>query len=137
MSDSAPVPQFDPRISLRKLEIFVLVAELGSVRKAAEQLYVTQPVVTAHIQDLGKRVGAELFSRRSNRLVLSQQGLIVLDWAKATLASAQVMSRHLADARAGIRGKVQIAASMALGSYVLPEIVSRFVRDSPATEVAV
>ena len=53
----------DTRISLYKLEILCAVVDHGGVSRAAEQLYISQPVVTAHIRSLEERLGAELFQR--------------------------------------------------------------------------
>src|SRR4051794_16458889 len=46
----------DSRITLHKLEVFDLVVECGSVSRAADQLYISQPVVTAHIRSLEQRI---------------------------------------------------------------------------------
>ena len=62
----------DSRVTLHKLEVFSLVVELGGVSRAAEQLFVSQPVVTAHIRSLEQRVGARLFYREGRNLRLTE-----------------------------------------------------------------
>ena len=60
--------KLDQRISLQKLEIFCLVVDLGGVGRAAEHLFVAQPVVSAHLRTLQERLGAELLYRDGRRL---------------------------------------------------------------------
>jgi DNA-binding transcriptional LysR family regulator len=125
----------DTRITLYKLEVLDLVVELGSVSRAADQLYVSQPVVTAHIRSLEKRVGARLFYRQGRQLALTEAGRAVHSWARDVLTHTHELSRHLEGLSDGSRGSVVVGASMSIGSYVLPPILANFRRDRPLASI--
>jgi DNA-binding transcriptional LysR family regulator len=125
----------DSRVTLHKLEVFQLVVELGGVSRAADQLYVSQPVVTAHIRSLEQRVGARLFYREGRHLRLTEAGRAVHRWADDVLTHTRELSRHLDGLTDGTRGSVVIGASMSVGSYLLPPVVTRFRRERPQVEL--
>ena len=54
-------------MNLKQLEAFVQVAEGGSFSKAAKQLFLTQPTISAHISSLEKELNARLFVRNTKR----------------------------------------------------------------------
>src|SRR4051794_26216345 len=129
------IVSLDNRISLQKLEAFCLVVRLGSVSRAAEQLYVTQPVVSAHLRSLQDRVGVALLQRAGRGLELTEAGKAVYDWAEDLLRRSDDLSeklRYLAD---GIMGAVAVGASMSVGNYLLPPVLIQFKRDYPAARV--
>jgi len=124
--------QYDKRISLQKLEVFCLVVELGGVSRAADHLVVAQPVVTAHIQSLQKRLGVKLLYREGHRMRLTDAGERVYAWASETLSRTRELMRELDGLAEGQRGTVAVAASMTLGSYLLPATLTEFRRRRPA-----
>ncbi|MCB2065585.1 MAG: LysR family transcriptional regulator [Erythrobacter sp.] len=72
----------------RQIEIFVKVAELESVRAAAEQLDVSQPTISKHLKALERNVGGQLFERkRGHRVSLSPLGREVLADARRSLSA--------------------------------------------------
>src|SRR3954463_4322297 len=83
---ASPVPDLNMRVSLRRLEVFCLVVEEGGVTRAAEHLFVAQPAVSSQIRALEEWVGTKLFTRTGGRLVLTEAGHRVYQWAKETLA---------------------------------------------------
>lgn len=121
----------DNRISLHKLQVFIAVVDLGGVGKAADSLHVAQPVVTAHIRSLEERVGAKLFFRDGRQLRLTAAGEAVRSWALDLMTQTNQLSRHLDGLVDGTRGSVAIAASMSVGSYMLPTILSDFRAQHP------
>jgi DNA-binding transcriptional LysR family regulator len=125
----------DSRITLHKLEVFEHVVELESVTRAADHLFVAQPVVTAHIRSLEERVGAKLFYREGRQLHLTEAGYAVHRWAIDVLTHTRELSRQLDGLTDGSRGSVLVAASMSIGSYVLPSILGRFRRERPQVEI--
>jgi DNA-binding transcriptional LysR family regulator len=128
-------PKLDTRITLYKLEVFELVIEVGGVSRAADQLFISQPVVTAHIHSLEQRIGARLFYRKGRQLVLTEAGRAVHSWARDVLTHTRELSRHLDGLSDGSRGSVVLGASMSIGSYVLPPILSRFRRERPLVAI--
>jgi DNA-binding transcriptional LysR family regulator len=106
----------DSRVTLHKLEVFSLVVELGGVSRAAEQLFVSQPVVSAHIRSLEQRVGARLFYREGRHLRLTEAGRAVHGWANDVLTHTRELSRHLDGLSDGTQGSVVVGASMSVGS---------------------
>ncbi|GAA1394772.1 LysR family transcriptional regulator [Pseudonocardia kongjuensis] len=125
----------DPRISLQKLEILCLVVELGGVHAAADRLFVSQPVVSAHLKLLQQRVGLELLTRRGHRLVLTEAGRHVHAWAQEVLSRRSALERDLGDLAAGRGGTVTVAASMTVGSFHLPPVLTAFGRSRPDARV--
>lgn len=129
------VPTLDNRISLQKLEILCLVVELGTVTRAAEHLFVAQPVVTVHLRSLEERLGVTLFVRSGRTLELTDAGQRVYEWASETLARGRALMRELQSITDGQSGAAVIGASMSVGSYLLPSVLTRFRRSRPQAEL--
>jgi DNA-binding transcriptional LysR family regulator len=116
----------DPRISLQKLQIFRVVVELESMSRAAERLHLAQPVVSAHMKTLESRVGAKLLERRNNRMVLTEPGAAVYAWVLDVLRRSAELEREICGISDGDHGAAEVAASMTVGSYLLPDVLAGF-----------
>jgi len=116
----------DRQLSLRRLEIFRLVVEERSVTRAASRLMIAQPAVSSQLRLLEDWLGAKVFVRRGNRLLLTEAGERADAWAKSTLASAAELRRDVEGLESGRRGTVVAAASMGVGSYLMPGVLTRF-----------
>lgn len=114
----------DNRFSMQKLEVFCKVVSLGGVRKAAEELYISQPVVSAHLRSLEDRLGAKLFRKDGRGLQLTEAGEAVHYWAHEVLRGRVELAKNLADLSGGTAGTVSVAASMSAGnSLVTPAVI--------------
>lgn len=69
-------------MNYKHLQYFLQVAEAGSVARASEQLHLTPQTVSGQIQLLEDRLGSPLFARSGRRLLLTDTGRVVLDYAK-------------------------------------------------------
>ena len=69
-------------MNLKQLEAFVHVAEGGSFSKAAKDLFLTQPTVSAHISSLEKELNVRLFIRNTKEVNLSDDGRELYKYAK-------------------------------------------------------
>lgn len=125
----------DPRLTLQKLEVFLLVAELGSVTRAAAELLVAQPVVTGHMRTLEQRVGATLLVRRRGRMVPTEAGERVLSWAREVVRSGRDLHRDLVHLGAGDAGEAVVSTSMTVGSYLVPPLLVGFHEERPRAEI--
>ena len=103
-------------LTLHKLEVFRVTAELENVSRAAERLGLAQPVVTAHIRSLERKLGVQLTARHGRRIKITEQGARVLVWATDVLTRTHELHRELSDSIAGRKGSVVVATSMSVGS---------------------
>lgn len=108
-----------------------MVADLQSVTRAAEYLYITQPVVSAHIRGLEEKLGAKLIRREGRGIVLTQEGLRVLKWAREVVTRTRELERELGGSAPGGPGRAIVSASMSVGSYLLPGILCDFQLSHP------
>lgn len=83
-------------MKLEWMRCFVEIAEKGSINKAAEELYLSQPAVTKMIQALEKELAVELLWRKKTGVVLTVQGEIFLPYAKNILRE---YNRYLVEKR--------------------------------------
>src|SRR3546814_20701650 len=91
-------------ISIRQLEVFVAIAAAGTVRAAAQRLFVTQPAVSMALSELERQLNAQLFDRERGRLHLSPRGKELLPMAQEIIARLHEMMRQIG--RASCRDRV-------------------------------
>ena len=79
----------------RLLRYFSIIAEEGSMRRAAERLFMTQPPLSRHMKRLEETLGVALFTRHSKGLTLTSQGQAVLCIARPVLDEQDAASKKL------------------------------------------
>lgn len=93
-------------VDLRKLRYFVAVARLLNFSRAAQQLHITQPVLSRQIRVLERELGARLFLRDSHRVTCTDAGRQLLEDAVPLLAAAEATRRRVIRAERGPRRPV-------------------------------
>jgi DNA-binding transcriptional LysR family regulator len=122
-------------LEIAQLEAFVYAADLGSFSKAAEQLSVAQPSLSNRIQALEREVGQLMFERLGRGVKLTDAGRVFLPYARKVLGTLDE-GRHVLDGtRRGTAGQLLIATAPAVGTYVLPKILSAFHSRHPGIEI--
>lgn len=81
-----------------KMQTLLMVAELQNFTKAAQALSMTQPAVSHHIKQLEEELGAPLFIRGKNGLLLTPQGEIAIQYARRIKALDEKMRLELQNA---------------------------------------
>jgi DNA-binding transcriptional LysR family regulator len=122
---------------MEQLEAFVEVARRGSVSRAAEALYATQPTLTARLKGLEQELDAKLFVRSQRGMRLSDAGRAFLPYAERTIDTVSSGRRLLAELARGESGQLALGAAPAVSTYVLPRILTRFRRTHPKVSLAV
>jgi DNA-binding transcriptional LysR family regulator len=123
--------------SLRELEVFRLVMELGSVTAAAAALNISQPAVSRTLQQTEQRLGFALFTRRKKRLVPTAEGDALYLETRNVFAALEAVDRRGRDLRDGSAGTLAIATIAAFANAVLPEALRRFLGSRPNVAVSV
>lgn len=122
-------------MTLRHLKIFLAVCEQSSITKAAEKLYISQPAVSNSIKELENYYEIKLFDRISKRLILTEAGKRVLEYATHIVSLFDEMESNVHDLNK--MGKLNIGSSMTIGTKFMPEYVRRFKDIYPQTEIRV
>ncbi len=122
-------------ITLEQLRAFALVAEHGSISRAAEARHLSQPALSSQLRQLASAFGARLYTRHHRGVTLTEAGRRLLPHAQAALRALQG-ARGLSSAlSAGTSGSVRIAASMTVAVYYLPPVLTAFRRARPDVQV--
>ena len=119
------------------VEGFLEVARLGSVSRAAEALYVTQPTLTARLHALEREMGTRLFVRARQGMRLTEAGRAFLPYAERAVRAMRDGRQAIQQVGNGSAGQLLVAAAPAVSTYVLPEVLERFFKIHPRVEVAV
>jgi DNA-binding transcriptional LysR family regulator len=117
--------------NLYPLHVFRLVARSSSVTRAAQELFISQPAVSAHLRSLEQRFGEPLFERTPRGMLLTRTGEVVLEQANRLFALYEELPALADAAREQVRGEVTVAASSTPGAYCVPELLRRFQEKYP------
>lgn len=107
------------------------MANLKSFSKAAKKLYITQPTVTNHIQNLENELGTILINRSGKNITLTDAGVLFYKHAVNILNSCEMAKFDLASFKGSIQGHVYIYSSSVPRKYILPNIISEFLNRYP------
>lgn len=120
-------------MTIRHLQIFIAVADTGTMSLAAKQLYISQPTVSQVISEMESSYGVRLFERLSRRLYITDTGKQLLKYARHIVASFEEMERGLHDASE--HPILRIGATITVGSCILTGIIRRFETKCPQIQV--
>ena len=121
----------------RQMECFLAVARLGNVSRAAEEMYLTQPTLTARIKGLEDELGDQLFIRTSRGMRLTEAGKEFVPYAERCLASVEEGRQRLRELRGASGGRLALGTSPGVSTYALPAILERFTAAHPRVAVSV
>lgn len=113
-------------IDLYKLHIFTIVAQEGSFSAAAERLYITQSAISQHVKELEAQLGGKLFERGRRGVTLTEQGIILHNYARKILALVAQAETAVTNVEHLPSGSVRIGATPGIAVYLAPEWVTHF-----------
>ena len=111
---------------LAQVEAFVEIAWQGSMRQAGETIHLSQPALSSRIVGLERELGVRLFDRRKRGMTLTPAGRAFLPHAERLLETARSGIATVRDFAGGRAGEIIVAATPAISTYVLPELIRRF-----------
>jgi DNA-binding transcriptional LysR family regulator len=124
-------------IQLVQVEGFLEVARRGSVSRAAEALFVTQPTLTARLHSLERELGASLFVRTPHGMRLTEAGRAWVPFAERALRALVDGRDVLEQVKSASAGHLMIGAAPAVSTYILPGLLEKFVAAHPRVELSV
>lgn len=111
-------------MNIENIEAFIYVCQLGSLNKAAEALYLTQPSVTARIQSLERDLNIMLFHRNGNKISLTEKGECFYPHAQKILQSYQEAKYGLQQVT--VPYEFVLGSALSISNNVLPDILPAF-----------
>ena len=112
---------------LKPLRAFCQVARLGSVSRAAEALYLSQPAVALQLQALERELGVRLLERSGKRLTPTREGELLYEMAKPLVEGLDGLAASFREQVRGLdAGELNVAAGSSTILYLLPGIVDAF-----------
>lgn len=118
-----------------KFRAFHTVASLKNISKAAEQLYYTQPAVSAQIRELENSYGTRLFRRVGQNLELTDAGVHLLPYAEQLLELFEKSRKTVSEVVDVENHCVRIGSSSLPGTYLVPQLIVEFQQHNPSANV--
>ena len=123
-------------MDLWRLNIFIRVIEHKSFSKAAEAVFLTQPTVSSHINDLETHYGCRLIDRLGKEVVPTKAGQLLYKYARRLISLQSETESAMSDYHGMMRGEIQIGGSTIPGEYILPAVIGRYTADYPEVKVS-
>lgn len=119
-----------------RLKVFQSVARNLSFTKASQELFISQPAISKHVQELEKEYNVRLFERLGNKIQLTKAGQLLLDHANKILKNYQKLNYDMNALQQNTTGELRIGASTTISQYVVPEMIAAFHRQFPDVRIS-
>ncbi|SDX39396.1 DNA-binding transcriptional regulator, LysR family [Collimonas sp. OK242] len=125
------------RLTIRQLQIFLAVAHSGSTTAAAEQVALSQSATSAALNELENLLDCRLFDRVGKRLILNDNGRLLLPQAGQVVDAAKTIEQQFLSPGMAQGGGLQIGSSTTIGSYLLPSMIAAYRQQHSELQVRV
>jgi DNA-binding transcriptional LysR family regulator len=122
-----------PPLDLRLLQAFIVLVQTGSFSETSRRLGRTQPAVSLQLRRLEEITGAVLFTRVGRKLVLTDDGEIILGYARTIMGLQDELRARLTAPK--LDGQVVLGTPDLYAAYLLPAVLSDFRRAYPNVNV--
>ncbi|WKK58135.1 LysR family transcriptional regulator [Sphingobacterium sp. BN32] len=118
-----------------RIKVFYHAAKSLSFTKTSRELFISQPAVSKHIQELESLVGHALFLRNGNRLQLTEAGRTLMEAASTISKQYELLDYRLGLLNDKLKGNLVIGASTTLSQYILPQLIAKFTEENPLVNI--
>jgi len=123
-------------VTLRQLQAFVAVAQLGGFTPAAQRLHLTQSALSVLVRELERELGLRLFDRTTRSVRITDAGREFHASAEKLLLELELAVANSRGLAAVKRGRVAVAATPLMSSIMLPRIIAGYQAAHPGVTVA-
>lgn len=125
------------RLRLRQLRLMLALEELGSLRRAADEIGMTQPAATKMLHEAEDLLGVELFERLPRGMRATPFGETVIYYARMVFAELTGMREELVALESGNLGRVTVGAIPALASGLLTRTIATLKESHPRLSMSI
>lgn len=119
-----------------RLKVFRSVAKNLSFTKASQELFISQPAITKHVQELETTYQTRLFDRQGNRICLTESGKILLEHCERILEDYKRLEYEMHLLHNEYTGELRLGASTTIAQYVLPPLLGSFIGKFPQVSLS-
>lgn len=119
-----------------RLKVFQSVAKNLSFTKASQELFVSQPAITKHIQELETCYQTRLFDRQANKISLTEAGQLLLEHSERILDAYKRLEYEMHLLHGDYIGELKLGASTTIAQYLLPPLLGNFIRKFPQVSLS-
>lgn len=120
--------------TFRQLEILLAVHQGGSIKNAAESLFLTQPTVSMQLKKLSDAIGLPLYQQVGKKLKFTDAGLATVNTAKDILKSCEELDMHLSNLR-GLKSGTLRLCCVTTAKYFIPHLLGPFCQRYPGIDI--
>lgn len=117
------------------LNEFIILSQCLNYSQAAQKLYISQSVLSRHIQNLESQLGVELFTRNKHSVALTPIGKIFAEDVEKVVRQYDKAMKHVQMAKDGSIGSLNIKTSSALSSLFVYDFLPKFSKKYPHIQV--
>lgn len=114
-----------------RLKVFQSVAKNLSFTKASQDLFISQPAITKHIQELESTYQTRLFDRQGSKICLTESGKLLLEHCERILEDYKRLEYEMHLLHNEYKGGLRLGASSTISQYVLPPLLASFIKKFP------
>ncbi|CAM3050351.1 LysR family transcriptional regulator [Flavobacterium frigoris] len=118
-----------------RLKVFFTVATRLSFTKAATELFITQPAVSKHIQELEETYKVKLFDRTGSKISLTHAGEQLVKQAKSIFEIYREIDFEMSTLIKEQYGTLRLGASTTISQYIIPPLLARFHQEMQGVKV--
>ncbi|MBB3895991.1 DNA-binding transcriptional LysR family regulator [Bacteroides pyogenes] len=118
------------------MKVFRSVAKNLSFTKASQELFVSQPAITKHIQELESCYEVRLFHREGNKISLTEAGKLLLKHSEKVLDDYKQLEYEMHLLHNEFIGELKLGASTTIAQYVLPPLLANFIEKHPKVNLS-
>jgi LysR family cyn operon transcriptional activator len=123
--------------NLEWYRVFYFAAKNGSLSKAAEELYITQPAISYAIKQLESSLGGKLFFRNSKGVTLTAEGEVLFKYVEQVYGFLTKAEQQIAEMHQLLRGEIRIGAGDTLSKHYLLPYLEAFHQSFPDIRIQV
>ena len=119
-----------------RLKVFQSVARNLSFTKVSQELFISQPAITKHIQELESTYQTRLFDRQGGKISLTESGQLLLEHCERILEEYRKLEYEMHLLHNQYTGELRLGASTTIAQYVLPPMLGTFISKFPQVELS-
>ena len=116
-------------MTLRHLQIFITVADMGGMSKAARALHISQPSISQAVSELERYYGVKLFERLSQKIYLTKEGELMLSFSRHILDSFEQMEAAMNQTSG--QKELSVGCSVSVGTCLINDLLDEAEKELP------